>query len=147
MLGTCSTAAGTFSCRIGGLTSGTAVYVDVLATNANGRGAASTPRVGVTLSLAAGLARGVTVLAQPRQLMVLWVQPEDDGGTPITGYLVRAWNSPTGGTPVASCATNGSTICGMNRLDRGTTYYVDVAVRTAEGVSPTATARIAAKTR
>ncbi|MDA1173178.1 MAG: fibronectin type III domain-containing protein, partial [Chloroflexi bacterium] len=43
-LGTCTTGASTFNCRIGGLTSGTVVYVDVLSTNANRRGAASTPR-------------------------------------------------------------------------------------------------------
>ncbi|MBU6279860.1 MAG: fibronectin type III domain-containing protein [Actinomycetales bacterium] len=144
-LGTCSTGARGTSCRILGLANGAAVYVDVAARNANGAGAASTPRVAVTPIGTAGLAKGVAVSAQVRQLTVSWNRPDDDDSQ-IYGYAVRAWSAANGGWVVSSCTTAG-TSCVLTRLNRGVTYYIDVATLSSDGFGTGTAPRIAGTTR
>lgn len=61
--------------------------------------------------------------------VVSWQPPADDGGRPVTGYVVTA--SPGG----ARCETSGLS-CVVSGLQNGTAYELDVVARNAVGDSP-----------
>ncbi|TXH30411.1 MAG: hypothetical protein E6Q91_05285 [Actinobacteria bacterium] len=61
--------------------------------------------------------------------VVSWQPPADDGGRPVTGYVVTA--SPGG----ARCQTSGLS-CVVSGLQNGTPYELDVVARNAVGDSP-----------
>ncbi|MFM8352506.1 MAG: fibronectin type III domain-containing protein, partial [Actinomycetales bacterium] len=146
-LKSCQSDAANRSCRIAGLTNGVTVYVDVVAINAAGTGTASAPRVASAPSAAAGQARRVNQrdADQGRQIIVSWTAPEDDGGLPITGYIVSAWDAPVGGSVLAKCSTTGATTCTLTGLEKNRRYYIDVAVQTSAGTSTFAAPRTATR--
>ncbi|MFM8350654.1 MAG: S8 family serine peptidase, partial [Actinomycetales bacterium] len=83
-LGSCTSA--TTTCTITGLANGTAVYIDVIATNAVGSSAASTPRVAVTPTGVPGAPTAVTATSGNTQAAIRWTAPASTGGSAITGY-------------------------------------------------------------
>ncbi len=128
------------TCTIASLTNGTTYYVDVIATNAVGSSAASSPRVTVVPATVPGAPRTVTATAAVKSAVVKWAAPTSTGGSAITGYTARAWSASTGGTQVSSCGwTTGTLTCTIPTLITGTRYYVDVVATNAVGTGAAST--------
>jgi hypothetical protein len=135
-VGTACTSA-TLACDITGLTAGTAVYVEVTATNAVGTGPASAPRVaGTPFGVVSSAPQTVSVTAAPAPV-VAWTAPATNGGTPVLGYTATAYTAASGGTVAGTCTTTALT-CRISPLTAGTTYYVEVYATNAAGNSPAA---------
>lgn len=146
LLGSCDATA--TSCVITGLTNGTAVYIEVDATNAAGAGSATTPRVASTPRQVPTEPTGVLAVPANTTLAVSWTAPVSNGGSAITGYTVRAWSAASGGSIVRSCTALPTTsTCTVTSLVNGTTYYVDVIATNAAGASTASTPRVAATPR
>jgi subtilisin family serine protease len=139
---TCTvTGATATTCNISSLTNGTTYYVDVIAINAVGSSAASSPRVTVVPATVPGAPRTVRVTAAVKSAVVTWAAPSFTGGSPITAYTARAWSASTGGTLISSCGwTSGTLRCTIPALVTGARYYVDVVAINAVGTG-TASAR------
>ena len=125
---TCTaTGAALTTCTISSLTNGTTYYVDVIATNAVGSSAASSPRVTVLPATVPGAPRTVRATAAVKSAVVTWAAPSSTGGSAVTAYTARAWTASTGGTQISSCVwTSGTLRCTIPALLTGTRYYVDV---------------------
>ena len=127
------------TCTMTGLVAGSTVYVDVVATNAAGTGAASTPRVAVVVPAAKpGAPTAVAVTAGAQKVAVTWAAPSV--GT-VTSYRVRAWSSASGGLQLGSCTAT-STACTVTGLTNGRAVYVDVVAVNAFGTSPASAPRV-----
>jgi uncharacterized delta-60 repeat protein len=130
------TTTGAASCRIAGLDHGTSYTLTVAATNALGVGAASDPTEATVPLWVPSQPRAVTGVPGNRSVTVSWQPPLDNGGTPITRYLVRA-----SGT-TRTCHTTGALSCTITRLTNGTPYTLHVRAFNAIGRSRTSTPRI-----
>ena len=100
-IATCTTG-GALTCSVNGLTNGTTVYADVVAANAAGAGAASTPRLAQT-PLVAPHVEIASISPGTNSLSVI-VNIVDGGGSPITAYEYEfdgeTWQSaPTATSP------------------------------------------------
>ena len=125
---TCTTS----PCVITGLTNGTAYTFTVYATNPVGSSAESAASAAVTPVAVPGAPTAVTATAGAGQAAVAFTAPVDDGGSPITGYLVTA--APGGLT--ATCATSPCTVTG---LTNGASYTFTVQAINAVGDSAAST--------
>ena len=101
---TCTTS-GT-SCIVTGLTNGESYTFTVVATNADGTGAASPASNTVTPSTVPDAPTAVTATAGNGQATVTWTAPSDEGST-ITGYVVRSARGVTCTTTTTSCVVTG----------------------------------------
>ena len=129
-------ASGALTCTIGSLTSGTTYHVEVTATNANGTGAASSPRVSAMAGSVPGIPRSVSAVRTRDGITVTWTAPSSDGGSAVTGYTAQAFTSTSASaTVVASCSTSGLE-CAITGLDAATTTYVSVLATNAVGSGP-----------
>ena len=130
-----SAAAGATQLVVTGLSNGTAYTFQVSATNAEGTSpfsAASnsvTPTAPVVIVVPGAPTIG-TPVAQSAQARVNWTAPTANGGSPITGYSVRAFS---GTTLVRTQAVTGNVQTAIvTGLTNGTAYTFDVrAVNTA----------------
>ncbi|MDT5035845.1 MAG: hypothetical protein QOE03_1030, partial [Micromonosporaceae bacterium] len=61
-----------------------------------------------------------------------WAAPDSDGGSAVTGYTVRAFTAPTGGTIAGRC-TAATTSCTITGLTDDTTYYLAASASNAFG--------------
>lgn len=77
-----------------------------------------------------------TVALLGRDAVVSWSRPDDDGGSPVTGYVVR---SHPGGTV---CATDGQRTCTVTGLSANTSYTFSVHAENVVGAGPEAAARV-----
>ena len=105
---------------------GTLVLLAVQAgaiTPAGGAGRASTGKV-------PGPPRAVTATGIDAAIDVSWIAPGSSGGSPVTGYLVRA----SSGGVVRSCRTT-TTSCTISGLTNGVSYSVTARARNAAGWS------------
>ena len=128
------------TCTLTGLVAGTTVYVDVVATNAAGTGAASTPRVAVVMPAAKpGAPTAVKVTPGSGRLAVTWTAPTSG---PVTSYRARAWSALTGGSVLGSCAPT-TTSCTVTGLTNGRKVYVDVVAINTYGTSAPSSPRVA----
>ena len=144
-VGTCTTPSATAtSCAVGGLKPGSDYFVDVVATNAAGSSAASSPRVSVkTPTVPPGAPTAVT--AAPNDpygrnpvgttITIKWAAPASDGGSPITDYTALASTAVTGGSVAGKCRTASATAtsCVIDGLRPATDYFVDVYATNAQG--------------
>lgn len=136
------------TCTITGLTNDTTYYVDVIATNAIGPSAPSSPRV-VAQPVDTGVPsapRSTTAAPADRSLLVAWQAPSSSGGSAITSYTATAWSAATGGTSAGTCPPSPATDlgCTITGLVNGTTYYVDVTATNSLGTSLPSSPRVLA---
>lgn len=154
----CSTTAAT-TCTVTGLTDGTPYTFTVIATNANGDGAASTPSSAVTpVTGDPGAPAGVDATPGNGQVAVSWTGPGDAGGAgaQITGYTVTVvvpltTQSTGAGAVLApttvsepSCSTAGATTCTVTGLTNFTGYGFSVTATNWAGHTGPAGATMAA---
>jgi titin len=113
----------------------TAVANDT-ATTPNRTSAESSPiSVTITATTVPGPPTSVQATAGNRSVTVQWTAPTDTGGTPITGYTVRAYTGSTSGSSVASCSTTGATTCTVGGLTNGQAYTFTAIATNAQGNS------------
>lgn len=123
-------------CTVTGVSASTRYYVSVAAVNASGEGASSS-RVSVPVAENPGAPRSVSVTRGNGYARVQWAAPLSNGGSTITRYVVRAFDSLTGGREVAQCSPTTSRLeCNVGPLPNGSTYYIDVTAtnHTGDGV-------------
>ena len=133
------------SVSVTGLTNGTAYTFDVAATSSAGTGAYSTLSATVTPVAGPSAPTIGTVTAGVASARVTWTAPTSPGGSPITGYAVRAYVGA--GTAASVTQTTAATARNVTvpGLTNGTAYTFDVSAVTALGTGP-ASARSAAVT-
>ena len=122
-----------------GLTDGTSYYATIQASNGRGTGAATASGPAVPAVSPPDAPRNLGVRAGNGQVDVSWLAPSDDGGSPITGYLVLVSDTTAGGvsiTPV-SATTFATSVTG---LVNGHAYSISVEARNSIGIGNAATA-------
>ena len=124
---------------ITGLTNGSSYTFTVAAVNAIGSSATSTNSASATPVSAPSAPTSLAVVAGDTSTVVSWSAPADDGGSPITSYLVTASNGAT------CTAIAPATSCKVVGLTNGTPYTFTVRAINAVGTgvasatSPTST--------
>ncbi|WP_395638286.1 fibronectin type III domain-containing protein [Pseudolysinimonas sp.] len=121
---------------VSGLSRGSDATVTVRATR-SGYPDGTTTFVCAALPLAVPSAPlAVTVKEEDAQLSIGWTSPSDDGGSPVTGYLVRV--SDSGGTPIpgATCSATSVTYCTVAGLTPGIDYRIEVRASNSIGDGP-----------
>jgi hypothetical protein len=132
----CSTA--TTSCRVTGLTNGTAYTFSVVARNRAGNSPASAASASVTPTTTVPDApTGVSGTVANASSVISWTAPGSNGGSAITGYTVTS--SPAVTAP-ASCTNTTNLSCEFTGLTNGTTYTFSVVARNILGDSAASTA-------
>ena len=122
------------TCTVTGLTNGVTYYVTVVATNSVGDSLASSEASTVPFTLP-GVPTNITASAGVSQVTVSWNSPTTDGGSPITGYTVTAYDSA--GDVAGTCTTDGSTFsCIVTGLTNFVTYTFTVMATNLAGNSP-----------
>ena len=134
------------TCDVIGLTNGRAYTFTVVATNAVGDGDPSTASLSVIPAGVPGAPQNVTAARGDTQASVTWDAPASENGSPVTSYLVQAFDagSPVGG---ATC-TIGSPFtppltCDVTGLTNGTAYTFTATATTVVGTSDPSTASAA----
>ena len=89
-----------------------------------------TPAVGNTPSAP----QSVSISSGPNEIVVNWLPPADNGGSPITGYTIT-WTSSTGASGTIGTTDTTRT---LRNLTNGATYTISVAATNAAGTSPAA---------
>lgn len=115
-----------------GLARGTEYRVSVIARNAVGASEPSAATRATTLAEApAALAAPTVTAVSDSELGIAWTAPADDGGSPVTGYVVTVLRD---GAVVATAdaAADASAIT-VGDLERGTAYTATVAAVNAAG--------------
>jgi hypothetical protein len=162
----------TTTAAVTGLTAGTTYTFTVVAVNDLGSSGASAPSDPVTpaatpvtpppapeppaggggggggvpappASAAPGAPRLGTVTAGNGKVDLAWTAPREDGGSAITGYVVRVYKAADG--TVAGTVKTSDTSAAITGLTNGTGYTVEVAAENVAGVGP-ASARSAVVT-
>ena len=124
--------------RIGSLDNGTEYYVRVRAINDVGEGPWSTPPASATPAAAPGVPREMMIEPGNQQLTVTWQPPADDGGSPVTGYLVQWKDTGEEFSDTQRRATVTNPRHQIPNLDNGSTYTVQVRAVNLTGTGPPA---------
>ena len=121
-----------------GLTAGTAYTFKVQASNPTGSGtvSAASNSVTPTAPTAPEAPTGVSASPASGRVLVSWTAPGNEGGSPVTGYLVTPYVGSTAGTPVSAGASASSLT--LTGLSNGTSYTLKVAAINAIGTGPVA---------
>ena len=120
------TSTGTF-CDLVGVTAATSYSVSVVAVNAAGSGAASTPQSAMPFTTP-GAPKSASAVAEDTQMTVSWTAPDSDGGSGVTGYSVIL--APGGFTCTAPPTASS---CVVTNLVNGTQYSVKVYAKNGAG--------------
>jgi hypothetical protein len=114
-------------------------YAGSLSGWVGGGTAVTTPPTGYVLApvpTAPTAPTGVTAVAGSTVATVSWAAPASDGGSAVTGYVVRRYTG-TSTTPSATyTAAGGATSLVVSGLNNGTGYRFDVAAVNAVGTGP-----------
>jgi Domain of unknown function (DUF4082)/Fibronectin type III domain len=128
------------STKVTGLTSGTTYRFTVQAQNSSGPGPESSQSNPVTpiAVVAPGVPTGVTAQPASNSARVSWNPPANDGGSPITGYIVTPYVDGTAQNPtqVGASATSAT----INGLSNGTSYTFRVEASNSVGKGPASNA-------
>ncbi len=118
---------------VAGLANGSSYTFTVLASNSIGSGPESAPSAAVIPGALPGAPTGVSATATDGQAQVSWSAPASDGGSPITGYLVRA-------APGAAQTSTGGTArtAALAGLTNGVPYILSVSAVNSIGEGPAA---------
>ena len=120
------------------LTNGVEYSVRVAAHNDVGAGPWSTPPAPATPAMVPGAPREVAIEAGSQQLTVTWQSPADDGGEPVTGYVVQ-WRGP--GEDFSDTERRATVTAPRHQitgLANGTTYTIQVRAVSLVGTGPPA---------
>jgi titin len=130
------TPAKTLGCTVTDLENGAPHVVYVVANNAVGTSVAS-PEVVASPGRISDPVTGVTATTGLASITVSWVEPFDDGGSPITGYAVTL--TPGGKTCKAEAD---ETSCEIKGLTVGTSYSAKVVAINGVGTSVAASSSV-----
>jgi hypothetical protein len=110
---TCSTTA--TSCVVTGLTNGVPYTFDVVATNAVGSEPASAPSNSVTPATTPDPPATPVATSGNGSATVSWLAPGNDGGSPVTGYVVTAVDltTPLNGGQTVSVPASPASVSGL----------------------------------
>jgi len=114
------------SATVTGLTNGTAYTFEVYAVNSDGTGPVSAASAPVTPATLPGAPTIDSATAGNASVALAWTPPADDGGSPVTGYLI----TPSVGDPVTVGNVTSYVVTG---LTNGTPYTFTVAAINAMG--------------
>jgi len=120
----------TTTISVRGLTNGKTYRVAVTALNSVGASVASAPTY-VTPATTPSAPRSVAAERQNGGISVTWVAPENDGGDPLTPYVVRVWRD----ADLVSSATTSLTTATIAGLTNGVHYRVTVTASNTVGDS------------
>jgi uncharacterized delta-60 repeat protein len=124
------------SATVSGLTNGTAYVFRVVAVNTAGTGEFSVISDPVTPRTIPAAIRTLTSAAGHTSVVLSWLAPLSDGGSPITDYLIQySTNSGQTWVPVADGVST-ELSAKINDLTNGTAYLFRVAASTSGGSSP-----------
>jgi surface protein len=119
-----------------GFTYGTPYTFTVTATNSQGSSVASSPSASfIPITLSAAPTNTASVLTSSG-MNISWITPSSTGGTPITGYAILNYTSPS--TFTSTLLANSSTISSvtLSTLTNGISYNFGVIARNSVGFSP-----------
>ena len=123
---------------ITGLAGGTSYFIKVIAKNAFGISPPSVNAVSVAAATVPGKPTAVVAVSGNAQLAVTWAAPVNNGGSPITDYLVK-YSSNSGASwtrflpsPVVPIT---ATACTVTGLTNNTPYVIKVIAKNAVGIS------------
>ncbi len=119
------------SATLNGLSNETSYTFTVVATNAIGTSRASAPSAAITTFGLPGTPTGVVAASAPHGATLDWSPPAQDGGTPVTGYLVQA--SLNGGAYSSVSPSISGTHAQIGGLESGGSYTFVVAAVNAVG--------------
>ena len=132
----------TYSCTVTGLTNGDSYTFTATATNGVGTGPASVASAPVVPATTPGAPTGVTAAPNPAGgVVVSWLAPVSNGGSPITSYTAKASSGSftcTATAPATTCTITGTTI--------GTSYTYSVTATNGVGASAASAASASVKT-
>lgn len=124
----CSTTG--LGCVIGGLVSGTAYYVDVIAANSAGTGGPSAMKPISPGNAGSPPSNVIATSDSSGRVSVKWTPPTSFGTGQFAWYTAEAFTGPevSAGSYVSYCTADPSsaTTCFMGSLKWGATYYVQV---------------------
>ncbi len=133
----CVVNAPTTSCTLEeGVFAGIVYEVQVRAINSFGPGDYSAAMTVTTETAAPDMPQNILISGSAETLSVAWDFVTDDGGSPITGYIVRVALEDAPGAIVAECETAADiNTCALEELDNDENYIVTVFAVSDEGVS------------
>jgi hypothetical protein len=99
-----------FEVTLDGLTGGTAYTVTVTGTSSN-NGAATSAGVTATPVTSPAAPTTVSAVASPGSVALTWSAPSNNGGSAITGYIIK--NGTSGETTTATAAATTKTVSGL----------------------------------
>ncbi len=125
------------SLTVTGLTNGTSYVFKVIARNAFGIGPASANSAPVRPATVPGSPMGVLAVRGNSSLVVSWVAPVSDGGSPITDYAVdySSSNGVAGSWARFTDLVSPATSCVVTGLTNGTAYVFQVTAGNTAGWS------------
>jgi len=133
-LASCATASTARSCNIAGLSAGLNYWLEITATTGGGNVVSARVAIATLPSNVPNAPSISTLTPGAASMTVTWTAPTATGGSPITGYTVRAFTSATSGTVVGTCTTAGAVSCTINTgLSAATSYSFEVVPANANG--------------
>ncbi len=123
--------------NVTGLANGTAYTFTVAATNSAGTGSASSASNSVTPVTVPGAPTIGAATAGNASATVNWTAPSDNGGAPVSGYVITPYIGGTAQTPVNVGTITADTVTG---LTNGTAYTFTVAATNTAGTGSASSA-------
>ncbi|MDQ1305377.1 MAG: trimeric autotransporter adhesin [Actinomycetota bacterium] len=130
--------AGSNSWTFTGLTKGASYKAQVIAVNSQGNSPLTTFGFRQATTPSAIPSARITAFPAPGQAIVAWVRPASDGGSRVTGYMVRVSrpNSTSEFGPWIRTTATSKVLAGLRK---GAVYRVQMAANNSQGTSPLGT--------